>query len=276
MQNKLKSKHNKKRNTAFLFEALIKELTKAVISKNKTQQKNVSILIREHFKKGGLLDKELTLYKQLYATDAFPKNVAEKLITQVKNDYDKLNETEIFNEQSRLIGKINKFIGAQVYNNFVPNYKTLATISQIFNKSVEPRQKVLLEQELMETITSEKQEKKVIVEKTETSVLNSFIRKFNEAYGDKLLTEQKTLLSKFINYSNEDVELKVYLNEEISRLKQCITESLDSELVKSNKEALQKVNTLKQLLESFTVESIDEELIKKVMFIQEFAAEVQK
>lgn len=276
MQNKIKSKHNKKRNTAFLFETLIKELTKAVISKNKTQQKNVSILIREHFKKGTALDKELTLYKQLYATNAFPKNIAEKLVTQVKNDYDKLNEAEIFNEQSRLIAKINKFVGSQVYNNFVPNYKTLATISQIFNKSVEPRQKILLEQELLETITAEKIEKKIILEKTETSVLNSFIRKFNEAYSDKLLTEQKTLLSKFINYSNEDVELKVYLNEEIDRLKDCISESLSSEIVKNNKEAFEKTKALKNLLESFKIDSIDEELIKKIMYIQEFAAEVQK
>ena len=175
-----------------------------------------------------------------------------------------------------MIAKINKFVGAQVYNNFVPNYKTLATISQIFNKSVEPRQKILLEQELIETITSEKEEKKVLIERTETSVLNSFIRKFNEAYGDKLLKEQKTLLSKFINYSNEDVELKLYLNEEIDRLKECISESLNSELVKNNSEALEKTKALNKLLESFKVDSIDEELIKKIMYIQEFASEVQK
>ena len=276
MQNKIKNKHNKKRNTAFLFEALVKELTKAVMANNKSQQKNISIILKEHFKKGTVLDKELLLYKQLYSTNSFPKNVAEKLINQVKNDYDKLNETEIFNEQSRLISKINKFIGSQVYNNFVPNYKTLATVSQIFNKNVEPRQKILLEQELLESITAEKPTKKVMLESMDSLVLNNFIKKFNEMYSGKLLAEQKQLLFKFINHSDEDIQLKLFLNEELDRLKKEIRESLNADFLKNNTEALQKTKNLQSLLESFKVDTIDEELIKKVMYIQEFVAEVKK
>lgn len=276
MQNKIKNKHNKKRNTAFLFEALVKELTKAVMANNKSQQKNISIILKEHFKKGTVLDKELLLYKQLYSTNSFPKNVAEKLINQVKNDYDKLNETEIFNEQSRLISKINKFIGSQVYNNFVPNYKTLATVSQIFNKNVEPRQKILLEQELLESITAEKPTKKVMLESMDSLILNNFIKKFNEMYGGKLLAEQKQLLFKFINHSDEDIQLKLFLNEELDRLKKEIRESLNADFLKNNTEALQKTKNLQSLLESFKVDTINEELIKKVMYIQEFVAEVKK
>lgn len=276
MQNKIKNKHNKKRNTAFLFEALVKELTKAVMANNKSQQKNISIILKEHFKKGTVLDKELLLYKQLYSTNSFPKNVAEKLINQVKNDYDKLNETEIFNEQSRLISKINKFIGSQVYNNFVPNYKTLATVSQIFNKNVEPRQKILLEQELLESITAEKPTKKVMLESMDSLVLNNFIKKFNEMYSGKLLAEQKQLLFKFINHSDEDIQLKLFLNEELDRLKKEIRESLNADFLKNNTEALQKTKNLQSLLESFKVDTINEELIKKVMYIQEFVAEVKK
>ena len=36
-----KTKHNKKRNTAFLYEALIREMTKAVVSKNKEQKNKI-------------------------------------------------------------------------------------------------------------------------------------------------------------------------------------------------------------------------------------------
>lgn len=276
MQNKIKHKHNKKRNTAFLFEALVKELTKAVVSGNKTQQKNISIILKEHFKKGTVLDKELTLYKQLCSTNSFPNNIAEKFVDQVKNDYEKLNEKEIFNEQSRLIAKINKFVGAQVYNNFVPNYKTLATVSQIFNKNIETKQKILLEQEILETITSQSVEKKVLLENIDSISLNRFIDKFNKTYSDKLLPEQKNLLTKFINHSEDDFELKVFLNEELDRLKSCINESLNNDLLKNNKDALEKTKNLKNLLETFKVNTIDEELIKKVMYVQEFAAEVQK
>ncbi len=34
-----KTKHNKKRNTAFLYEALVREMTKAVVSQDKKRKK---------------------------------------------------------------------------------------------------------------------------------------------------------------------------------------------------------------------------------------------
>jgi hypothetical protein len=274
MQNKFK--HNKKRNTAFLFEALVKELTKVTVEGDKSKQKTISVLIKEHFKKGGPLDRELTLYKQLYATKEFPKDIAEKLLNQVKAEHEKLNETEIFNEQSKLIGKINKFVGPHVFNNFVPSYKTLASVSQIFNKSVEPKQKVLLEQEILETITAETKEKKVILERIDSLALKRFVERFNETYSDKLLSEQKQILSKFINHSEEDIELKIYLNEEIDRLKESVAKSLSNELVKGNAEILQNAKTLQKVLNNLKVSNINEELIKKIMYIQEFVSEVQK
>ena len=48
----MKLKHNKKRNTAFLYESHVKELTRAVVKKD-TERKNVLVsMIREHFSKG--------------------------------------------------------------------------------------------------------------------------------------------------------------------------------------------------------------------------------
>ena len=41
----MKVKHNKKRNTAFLFEALVKELTKTVIEKNKKKTSLIKSII---------------------------------------------------------------------------------------------------------------------------------------------------------------------------------------------------------------------------------------
>jgi len=274
MQNKFK--HNKKRNTAFLFEALVKELTKAVVEGNKSKQKTISVIIKEHFKKNGPLDRELTLYKQLYATKEFPKEIAEKLLNEVKNEHQKINETEVFNEQSKLIAKINKFVGPQVFNNFVPSYKTLASVSQIFSKSVEPKQKILLEQEILETITAENKEKKIVLERIDSLALKRFIERFNETYSNKLLAEQKQLLSKFINHSEEDIELKVYLNEEIDRLKDEVVKSLSNETFKNNKEVINGAKALQKMLNNLKISTINEELIKKIMYVQEFVAEVQK
>ena len=275
MQNKEKFKHNKKRNTAFLFETLVKELTKAVLNNEAAKQKAVSTLIKEHFNKKTNLSKELSLYKQLYETKSFPKEVAEKFITQIKSEHEKLNETELFNEQSQLIAKINKQLGFQVYDNFVPNYKTLATISQIFNKNVQTKSKILLEQELLETITGAVENKKVILERTDAFTFKRFIERFNEEYGDKLLREQKDLLNRFINNTEDDIELKIYLNEEIDRLKTEIKASFGTDLLKSNDELATKVKKVNETLQSLKIHAINEELIKKIMYIQQFVSEVK-
>jgi hypothetical protein len=271
MQNKLekpKHKHNKKRNTAFLFESLVKELTKTVIYENKEKQKHLSNLIKEFFNKNNILYKELSLYKQLYETKEFPKEIAEKLIDTVIKQHEKLNETDIYNEQSRLIAKINKNFGAQIYDNFVPNYKTLATISQIFNRSLEPKQKVLLEQELLNNITGKLITENKNTEVFDSSVISRFVERFNEAYGDSLLTEQKNLLSKYINATEDDVEIKLFLNEELTRLK--------GELSKlKNSEGNETYTKVYESLENLKLLDINEDVIKKIMYVQQFIHEAK-
>jgi len=277
MQNleKPKHRHNKKRNTAFLFEMLVKELTKSTVYGEKEKQKILSTVIKEHFKKNTVLEKELTLYKQIYETKQFPKQHAEKLIREVREQHEKIDEQEVFDEQSKLIAKLNKFFGPAIYNNFVSNYKTLATISQVFNKKVEPRVKVLLEQELLEHIT-EPEKTKAVMEPLDSFTMSRFVHKFNETYGKNLLDEQKQLLSRYINSDEESLDLKIYLNEELGRLKNELKTILSSQIVKDNKDLEQQVTTLSKNLNKLRIETIDEELIKKTMLIQEFVQEVKK
>ena len=277
MQNleKPKHKHNKKRNTAFLFESLVKELTKATVYGNKDKQKFLSTVIKEHFKKNSVLDRELSLYKQIYETKQFPKEHAEKLIHEVREQHEKINEQEIFNEQSKLIAKINKFFGPALYNNFVSNYKTLATISQVLNKNIEPKTKILLEQELIEHIT-EPEKTKAILEPLDNFTMSRFIEKFNETYSKNLLAEQKELLSRYINSDKENIDLKIYLNEEFSRLKKELSSIKQSTLIKENEILSKQVDTLILRINNLRIETVNEELIKKTMIIQEFVQEVKK
>jgi len=276
MQNleKPKFKHNKKRNTAFLFEVLVKELTKATINGEKEKQKSISSLIKEHFKKNSILDKELILYKQIYETKQFPKEYAEKLIQEVKNQHEKIDENEVFMEQSKLIAKINKFFGPVVYDNFVPNYKVLATVSQLFDKKIEPRKKVILESELLQHVTTPEEAKKAL-EPMDSLVMKRFIQKFNEVYSNNLLPRQKLLLSKYIN-SSEDIDLKIFLNEELNLLKKDLFSVKNENIVKENIEVKEKVEKLIEVLSNLRFESVNEELIKKTMLIQEFVEEVKK
>ena len=72
-----KTRHNKKRNTAFLYEALVRELTKCIVAKDNNRKGIIISLVREHFAKHTVLRKELELYKTLYETELLEPHVCE-------------------------------------------------------------------------------------------------------------------------------------------------------------------------------------------------------
>ena len=72
--------HNKKRNTAFLFESLVKELTKAALKNDADRKTQITSIIKEFFYKSGVLKTELGLYKEIYETTNIPKKMAEENI----------------------------------------------------------------------------------------------------------------------------------------------------------------------------------------------------
>ena len=96
-------KHNKKRNTAFLYEILVRELTKSIIKKNEKRKALVLSILKEHFKKGAVLQKELQLYKDTVTSEGMDLYTAEKYIFETKSAYQKLGKEEIFEEQSAVI-----------------------------------------------------------------------------------------------------------------------------------------------------------------------------
>ena len=118
----MKVKHNKKRNTAFLYEALVRELTKSVISSNSTRSKIVKTILKEHFRSGKVLFNELGCFTALTDRSNLDRYTAEKMIFRAKSEYDNLNQQEIFKEQSTVIKKVNTELGKEVFNNFVPDY----------------------------------------------------------------------------------------------------------------------------------------------------------
>jgi len=58
-------KHNKKRNPAFLYEALIREMAVAVSVGESDKQLEIKNILVNHFKKGTELRKELDIYRTL-------------------------------------------------------------------------------------------------------------------------------------------------------------------------------------------------------------------
>ena len=99
----MKLKHNKKRNTALLYEYLVKELTRCVLKEDlKTKKKIISIL-KEFFQKDSVLAKELSIYKSISEPALITKTLAEKILSESKKQFESLNKEEVFKQQTKLI-----------------------------------------------------------------------------------------------------------------------------------------------------------------------------
>tara|TARA_R110001583_G_scaffold30474_4_gene105325 strand:- start:1032 stop:1859 length:828 start_codon:yes stop_codon:yes gene_type:complete len=270
-----KTRHNKKRNTAFIYEALVRELTKCIVSKDDERKGIIVSLVREHFGKDTLLRKELDLYKALYETKNLESHMCEKLIYEVKREHAELNRETIFNEQTAVINKINKTLSKNVFANFVPNYKSLATIAQILNPGVSVKHRVLLENTLAESLAAPLESTEKPMAPMDNLIYKTFVRKFNEQYNGKLLEGQERLLGKYIaSFHDDGVDLKVFLNEELTRLREHLTDSLKDENVADDTTLFENAKKVLSLIDSYREVPIDISMIQQVLKIQGLVKEL--
>jgi hypothetical protein len=270
-----KTRHNKKRNTAFIYEALVRELTKCIVVKDNNRKGIIVSLVKEHFGKDTVLRRELDLYKTLYETNSLEDHMCEKLIYEVKRSHEKLDKEKIFKEQTALINKINKMLSKDVFSNFVPNYKNLATISQILNPDVSVKHRVLLENTLAQHLSSTPISSAEEMAPMDNLVYKTFVKKFNEQYNGKLLEGQERLLGKYIaSFHDEGIELKVFLNEELTRLKGALLGALSGDDVKKDPHLSENAKKVLSLIDGYREEPIDSSMIQQVLKIQSLVQEL--
>ena len=270
-------KHNKKRNTGFIFEALIRELTKSVLAKNIKKASRVRSIIREYFSYGKALKKELDCYKALCEADNLDGYTAEKLVYEVKREHGSINQKKLFIEQSKMIKQINREIGSDLFSTFIPNYRALATVAQIFSDQTPVKKKVLMEKHVLENLTQRVDER---VEKNlkpiDDLVVKTFTNKYNDQYSE-LLPEQKGLLNRHIlSIRDGGTDFKVFLNSELRRLHTEVKNSLVLEDVRSDEQMINNTNSVLKIIESFDAAEFSSENLKTVLKIQKLANEYKK
>ena len=270
----MKFKHNKKRNSAFVYEALIREATVATM-KNDTQRKETAVrLVKKHFKAGSLLRKDLECYRSLYENQNLDRFTCEKILKEVKIQKRLIDPNGLFKQQTDLIRDVNTELSPASFNIFVPNYKTLATIAQIFSDKISPKDQVILENAIVRNMGELMTEQKVITP-IDNVVYKTFVNKFNSKYADELLDEQKELLGYYISsFMDNALQLKMFLNEEVTRLKAKLEKAKDVDEIKSDGEMLNKTNQVIEKLNSYSKETISEEVLMTVMRTQALVKEI--
>lgn len=271
----MRLKHNKKRNTAFLYEALVRELTESVVKNNKNKQNKIVSIIKEHFGAESVLKKELDLYKSIYETRHIEKTTAEKIVYQVKESYETLDKKKLFQEQSALINKISRTLSAKLYNNFVPNYKTIASVYSIFQNALPVKDRVLLEENIVDHMSASIDTTEESLQPIDSLVYNTFAEKFNEEYKDLLNENQKSLLGNYVSsFVDNGLELKVYLNEEIGRIKETLSEIKENKCGEDSN-LKEKITNVYNILDNTKQKEIDTETIEIVLNAQQLLEEIE-
>lgn len=274
----MKFRHNKKRNTAFLYETLIKELTKAVVDKNIERKNFIVKTMKKYFNSRTPLGQELRIYRDLNETSGVDLYTAERLLMESKKDFHNMDRKEIFNLQTELITEINKAIGKETFNNFVPNYKSLATIYQIFLNQSSTKELILLERRVLSNMVAKTKDAVVKdMPHVNNLTLKTFITNYNNKYSESITEGQQQLLNKYIlSFTDNGLELKAYLNEEVSRLKGELESILEQKDVSTDVDLQNKFKELHALLESFGKTKVDNQMVTKVLKIQKLIKEAKE
>jgi hypothetical protein len=273
----MRLKHNKKRNTAFVYEALVRELTESVVKNNKHKQNKIVSIIKDHFANESVLKKELDLYKSIYETHQIEKTTAEKIVVQVKVEHGSLDKKLLFQEQSALINKINRTLSSKVYTNFVPNYKTIASVYSIFQNALPVKDRVLLEENIVDQMSASLAANTDIQQPIDSLVYGSFVKSFNEEYSSTLSENQKTLLTKYISsFSDNELDLKIYLNEEIGRIKEVLLSLPEEQKKLQNENFKEKINKIYGIIDGVKNKAIDTEILEMVLNAQQLIEEINE
>ena len=266
-------KHSKFKNTGFIFELLVRQITSEIMSVN-TNSKAEKIL-KEFFSSKKELSKELKLYQYLINEKYNSESKAEKFVETVCEARKRLDEQKITKEKYNLIKQIKETYNIDEFTKSpISNYKSLASIYKIFEASIskdsfEPKDIVNSKFTIVENMINssiENKDKKVndrVFEEykkqdEEVRMLSykMLVENFNKKYNN-LSEEQKKLLKEYINNINNTGKLKEYVTNEVNSLSEGLKQigSKVSDKVTKIKLAetisnIKKIKSVKKLKES--------------------------
>jgi len=228
-----KIKHSKFKNTGFIFELLVRQITSEIMSSNKSVAEKI---LKEHFNSKKELSKELKLYQYLINEKYNSESKAEKFIDTICEARKRLDEVKLTKEKYNLIKVIKEQYGLEEFiKSPISNYKALASIYKIFevttsDEQYDPTDIVSSRFTLTETIINSSIQNKDI--KIKDAVMDEYkkidedlraisykllVESFNKKYKN-LTSEQKALLREFINNINNTGKLNEYVSAEITNL----------------------------------------------------------
>ena len=228
-----KIKHSKFKNTGFIFELLVRQITSEIMSSDNSVAEKI---LKENFNSKKELSKELKLYQYLSNEKYNSESKAEQFINTICEARKRLDEKKLTKEKYNLIKQLKETYNIDEFiKSSVSNYKTLDSIYKIFEvasteEQYDPTDIVSSRFTIAENIINTSIQNKD--SKIKNAVLEEYkkqdedlraisykflVENFNKKYKN-LTNDQKGLLREYINNINNTGKLNAYVSEEISKL----------------------------------------------------------
>ena len=280
-------KHSKFRNTGFLFELLVRQVTSDILSNRKSIAEG---LLKKYFNSKTELANELKLYQFIVNEKYNNENRAERFIDAVIDNRKKLDEKKILKEKYNLIKEIKEnyqiddFLKSQV-----PNYKVLASVYKIFEfnlnteSSYDPKDFVNTKFSLVEHLIAKPISNTKVVDKINEALKKEdkeirlltykmLVENFNKKY--KSLNErQKGILKEYINSFTNSENLKLFIANEVVVLNKALTTI--GKQIKDKVTKIKLAETINQLNKIKTANKITDTHITSVIMGFELEKELR-
>lgn len=266
-----KLRHSKYKNTGFLFEILVRQITSDIISG--TEAPVSERLLAKYFNKNSELGKENALYQILVKEKQSDEGRADRIIDTVIGARRKLSEAKLRRQKFELVKEIKEHYPVDdFFRCKLENYTTLASVYKVFENAISSelyipsdvlKSKTTIIEAILRVPNSNKKSDDVVLEYFKTQDFRTrnlsyqlFIENFNKKYSG-LSLEQKELLKEYIiNVSNTNSLRETtdkYANSVIAKLTELlynVDDSVTRIKLKETIKQLGKVKTGKLVKES--------------------------
>ena len=284
-----KIKHSKFKNTGFIFELLVRQITSEIMSANKSIAEKI---LKEHFNSKKELSKELKLYQYLINEKYNSESKAEQFINTILEARKRLDETKLTREKYNLVKEIKQTYNLDEFiKSPISNYKTLASIYKIFetvtnDEQYDPTDVVSSRFTIAENIINSSIQNKDI--KLKDAVLEEYrkqdddlravsykllVESFNNKYSN-LTNDQKGLLREYINNINNTGKLSEYVSTEVTKLVEGLKEVGSKISDKVTK--IKLAETIANIRKIKSVKKIKEQHLSAMMMTYELLSELKQ
>ncbi len=223
-----KIKHNKIKNTEFLFECLSRQVTSDIL--NDIKDSPALKIIKEHFKKGSVLNSELELYKALSSKTITETNKIDYLVDSVGKLRKKISNRSLRNAKYNVVKAIKEHYDVnQIFKTRIKDYKTVASIYKFFESldtEIQPLEETNIRFNMIENLTTlpskgKKKNKFESFSKQDSDIrllaYKMLVDKFNSKYST-LSESQRNLLKQYINNISNTNSFKEYIVSEVTKI----------------------------------------------------------